>query len=123
MPHLRRLAFAAFVLSTSAACDAKPATPSGRPIAIGKEVLLDKDTVYVVEGAGITVVNRGRGMTIEGEGGHKIFATLDVEHAGQRASLDLRGWDPQEFAGHSFVITGMGEKYGGSDVEIEVTKK
>jgi hypothetical protein len=109
--------------SLLAACDRKPAKPSGQPIGIDQVVLLDKDVVYVVEGANISVINRGRGMTIESEGGHKIYATLDVEHDGSRASLRLIGWDPQDFAGHSFVIAGIGEKHGGTDVKIRVTKR
>lgn len=104
--------------------------PAGRPLPLGEEVLMEKDVMHVVGDTGITVVNRGRGMTMENGGGHEVFATLDIVApsasgggGGEKASLDLHGWDPQSFAGHEFALTGTGEKHGGTDVKVRVTKK
>lgn len=99
-----------------------PAAPVHRPLPLDEEVLLDKDVTYAVGDTGITVINRGRGMTIE-EGGHKVFATLDVAKGDQKASLSLKGWKGKPFAGHTFALTGIGEKHGGSDVKVRVTKR
>lgn len=107
-----------------AECDtSKFKLPAGRPLPLGEEVLMEKDITHVVGDTGITVINRGRGMTIEANGGHEVFATLDVAKGTEKKSLDLRGWDPQTFAGHEFALTGIGEKHGGTDVKVRVTKK
>jgi hypothetical protein len=97
-------------------------TASTRTLPLDEETLLDKDVVYTVGDTGITVINRGRGMTIEGEGGHRVFATLDVAKGSKKASLELVGWKAKKFAGHSFALTGIGEQYGGGDVKVRVTK-
>lgn len=121
-----RTAFVLGLIGLIGAFECNPSTvapPAGKPLPLGEEVLMDKDVVHVVGSTDITVVNRGRGMTIEDGGGHEVFATLDVAKGSEKKSLELHGWDPQSFAGHEFALTGIGEKHGGTDVKVKVTKK
>lgn len=114
----------ALLLGAAPDCDdIKPMSKKGKPLPLDEEVLLDKDVVHEVGDTGITVINRGRGMTIEGEGGHRVFATLDVAKGSEKASLELVGWDGKSFAGHTFALTGIGEQHSGTDVKVRVTKK
>lgn len=129
-PPGRRRVLAALAALAAAACDDRRAKrhrgrDDDRPerrFSLGDSPLLDKDVRYGVVGTDLVVVNRGRGMTIEKEGGHEVFCELEVEAGRERETLRLHGREARSFAGFSFVIAGIGEKHGGSDVKIRVTK-
>lgn len=113
------------VVATSECDTSSFKLPAGRPLPLDEEVLMEKDITFVVDIEGntdITVINRGRGMTMS-EGGHEVFATLDVAKGSEKKSLELRGWTPKTFAGHEFALTGIGEQHGGTDVKVRVTRK